>query len=152
MKSHAQRTSSAVLISALASAAFFVSACRGEPPNEEAAASFSFDNVRTESSQLALSAATVRGVLHRGYIDWACVVRCQDPAGCSADLQVTIHFTSNGEEKVITFAGPIDVPVGARARVGGVQRPARPVDRVDFVVIEAKPRRQPGAPLPTPRI
>ena len=129
-----------------------LSSCRGRSPAAEAAASFSADDVPTESPDLAVAVTNVRGQLHEGYMDWACLVRCNDPAGCSAELHLTVHYTSAGSPATINFAGPIDVPMGARARLGGIQRPARAVDGVDRVVIEAKRGRAPGDPPPTPRI
>jgi hypothetical protein len=137
---------------AVAAGVVSLSSCRGRAPATEAAASFSVDEVPTESPGLAVTVTNVRGQLHEGYMDWACLVRCNDPDGCSADLHLTVHYTSAGSPATIDFAGPIDVPMGARARLGGVQRPPRAVDGVDRVVIEAKPRRGPGEPAPTPRI
>jgi len=129
-----------------------LASCRGRSPGSETAASFSVDDVSTESPGLAVEVVNVRGQLHDGYMDWACLIRCNDPSGCSADLRLTVHYTSAGSPATITFAGPIDVPMGARARLGGIQRPARAVDGVDRVVIDAKHGRAPGEPPPTPRM
>jgi hypothetical protein len=94
--------------------------------------------------------ASVRGELHEGYLDWACVIRCKEPSGCSAQLRLTVHYTSAGAAQQITFYGPIDVPMGARARVGGIQRPPHRVDRVDRVEVKVDRTITPGEPVPTP--
>jgi hypothetical protein len=151
------QTAVRLLIASVAVAAVVVSAmvlqgCRRTSSGSAAAASFSFDDVPADSRGLAVEVAGIRGELHTGYIEWACLLTCKNPAGCDADLQLTIHYTSTGTAETITFAGPIDVPMGARARVGGVQRPPRAVDAINSVEIEAKPRHRPGEPAPTPRI
>lgn len=152
LRSRAWLATAVLVVAGGAMAVVSLSSCRGRVPSAAAAASFSVDDVPTESPGLAIEVTNVRGQLHEGYMDWACLVRCTDPAGCSADLRLTVHYTSAGSSATITFAGPIDVPMGARARLGGVQRPPRAVDRVDRVAIEAKHRRAPGEPQPTPRI
>lgn len=138
------------IMAALALAYVSLSACRGRSGGGDVPASFSVENVATESPALAVEVTAVRGELHEGYVEWACLIRCEDPDGCSAQLRVTVHYTSAGKHEQITFSGPMDVPLGARARVGGVQRPPRPVDSVDRVEVKVERTITPGEPVPTP--
>lgn len=124
--------------------------CRRSSPRGGAAASFEASEVATDSPGIAVEVSSVRGVLHEGYMEWACALRCQEPEGCSAELRLTVHYTSDGSPESIIFSGPIDVPVGARARIGGVQRAPRRVDRVDRVEVAVERRITPGEPVPTP--
>ncbi|HOC44712.1 MAG TPA: hypothetical protein PKJ99_16985 [Thermoanaerobaculales bacterium] len=126
--------------------------CRGPAPPATPAASFSASDVPVESPDLPLEVTTVRGELHDGYMDWACLVRCKDPGGCSADLRATVHYRSAGADEQMTLSGPIDVPIGARVRLGGVQRPPRRVDSVERVTIRVVRSFAPGDPVPTPEI
>ncbi len=67
--------------------------CRSRPkPVVSPAASFSVAGVPVESPDLAVEVIEVRGDLHEGYMDWVCLVRCNDPGGCSADLRSTVHY------------------------------------------------------------
>ena len=121
---------------------------RGGP----AADNFSVDAVRTESPDLDVAADQVRGTLRDGYMEWACLLECREPEGCHADLRVTVHYHSSGSDRQIVFSGQVDVPVGAHARLGRVQRPAVQVDGLDRVVVDVVNWRNPGDPPPTPRL
>ena len=126
--------------------------CRRPEPAATPAASFSASDVPVESPDLPLEVTTVRGELHDGYMDWMCLVRCKDPGGCSADLRATVHYRSAGAGEQMTLSGPIDVPIGARGRLGGVQRPPRRVDSVERITIRVVRTFTPGGPVPTPEI
>lgn len=126
--------------------------CGGSRPTAEPAESFSFDAVSTSSSDISVVTDTVRGTSRDGYMDWACLVKCREPEGCHADLRLTIRYDSGGADEEIIFHGTIDVPVGARARFGGVQRPALRVDRIDDVQVEVLRTFRPGDPVPTPEL
>jgi hypothetical protein len=142
-----------VIAALLAVAAVAVVSLRGCPMrsgSDAAPASFSTDSVPVESPSLAVEVASVGGELHQGYLEWACLLRCKEPSGCSAQLRLTVHYTSAGAAQQITFYGPVDVPMGARARVGGVQRPPRRVDSVDRVEVKVERTITPGEPVPTP--
>ncbi len=126
--------------------------CGAARPATEQAESFSYDGVATSSPDLPLATDTIRGTLRDGYMDWACLVKCQQPAGCHADLRLTVHYDSGGSAEEVIFHGTIDVPVGARARFGGVQQPVQRVDRIDRVEIEVLRTFKPGDPVPTPEL
>lgn len=140
----------AVLLAVAVAGVLSLRACRVQRAVSEQAASFSAENVPTSSPDIAVEASAVRGELHPGYMEWACLLRCKDPAGCSAELRLAVHFTSAGEPAKIVFTGTMDVPMGARARIGGLQRPPRPVDSVERVEVLLKRRITPGEPVPTP--
>jgi len=125
-------------------------ACRSPQPPAAPAASFSAANVPVESPDLALEVIEVRGELHEGYIDWVCLIRCKAPGGCSADLRATVFYRSAGSVERITLSGPVDVPIGARARLGAVQRPPRKVDSVERVSVRVVRTFRSGDPVPTP--
>ena len=125
-------------------------ACRSPQPPAAPAASFSAATVPAESPELGLEVVEVRGELHEGYMDWACLVRCKDPGGCRADVRATVHYRSGGSAQRITLSGPIDVPIGARARLGAVQRPPHRVDSVEKVAVRVVRTFRAGDPVPTP--
>jgi hypothetical protein len=116
------------------------------------ASSFSAASVPVESPNLGLEIIEVRGDLHEGYMDWVCMVRCKEPGGCSADVRATVYYRSGGAAERITLSGPIDVPVGARARLSSVQRSPHRVDGIDKVAVRVVRRSAPGDPVPTPEI
>jgi hypothetical protein len=124
--------------------------CRSPQPLAAPAASFSAANVPVESPDLALEVIEVRGELHEGYIDWMCLIRCKAPGGCSADLRATVFYRSAGSVERITLSGPVDVPIGARARLGAVQRPPRRVDSVERASVRVVRTFRSGDPVPTP--
>jgi len=125
--------------------------CRSRPqPIVSPAASFSAASVPVESPDLAVEVVEVRGDLHEGYMDWVCLVRCQDPGGCRADVRATVFYRSGGAGERITLSGPIDVPVGARARLSSVQRPPHRVDSIDKVAVRVVRTFAAGDPVPTP--
>jgi hypothetical protein len=110
------------------------------------------DSVKTESSDLDVKVAQVRGTLREGYMEWACLLQCADEDGCRAAVRATVHFESSGEPKEIVINGQLDAPQGGRTQLGRVQRPPVRVDDVDRVVIDVVGRRAPGDPPPTPRL
>jgi len=127
--------------------------CRSRPQSVVSpAASFSAAGVPVESPDLAVEVIEVRGDLHEGYMDWVCMVRCQEPGGCRADARATVHYRSGGAAERITLSGPIDVPVGARARLSSVQRPPHRVDSIDKVAVRVVRAFAAGDPVPTPEI
>jgi hypothetical protein len=126
--------------------------CNGRPPPAQLPESFSFDDVAAASPDLPLVIDSVRGTLRESYMDWACLLRCEQPEGCHADLRLTVHYESAGAGEQIIFHGTIDLVEGSRARFGGVQRPARPVDRITRVEVEVLRTFQPGDPVPTPEL
>ncbi len=127
--------------------------CGGsQPATSEPVESFSFDGVATSSPDLPLAADTVRGTFRDDYMDWACLVKCREAAGCHADLRLTVQYRSGPAAKEIIFHGTIDVPVGARARFGGVQQPALRVDGIERVQVEVLRTFKPGDPVPTPEL
>jgi len=140
----------AVLVAVVAAGVLALRACRIGQSAGEQAASFSAENVPTSSPDLAVEAASVRGELHPGYMEWACLLRCKDPDGCSAEVRITVRFTSAGEPEKAIFTGTVDVPIGARARIGGIQRPPRRVDSVEHVDVRVERRITAGEPVPTP--
>jgi len=125
-------------------------ACRSPQPSAAPAASFSAAGVPVESPDLPLEVVEVRGELHEDYMDWACLVRCKDPGGCRADVRATVFYRSAGSTQRMTLSGPIDVPIGARARIGAVQRPPHRVDSVDRVSVRVVRTFRAGDPVPTP--
>jgi len=127
-------------------------ACRSPQPLATPAASFSAADVPVESPDLPLEVVEVRGELHEGYMDWVCVVRCKDPGGCSADVRAIVHYRSGGSTQRMTLSGPIAVPVGARVRLGAVQRPPHRVDSVERVSVRVVRTFRAGDPVPTPEI
>jgi hypothetical protein len=113
---------------------------------------FLVESVRTESADLDVTVQQVRGTVREGYLEWACLLQCQEADGCRAELRVTVHFESHGETRQIVFTGRIDADSGGRAQLGRVQRPPTRVDAIDRVTIDVLSRRQPGDPPPTPRL
>jgi len=126
--------------------------CGSVEPVVEPVESFSFEGPTTSSRDLPLVTDTIRGTYRDGYMDWACLMKCRKPDGCHADLRLTIHYLSNGATEEIIFHGTMDVPVGARARFGGVQRPAKRVERIERVEVEVLRTFNPGDPVPTPEL
>lgn len=124
--------------------------CRSPQPSAASAASFSAAGVPVESPNLPLEIVEVRGDLHEGYMDWVCLVRCTNPGGCSADVRATVFYRSTGSAQRITLSGPINVPIGARARLGAVQRPPHRVDSVERVSVRVVRTFSAGDPVPTP--
>jgi hypothetical protein len=118
-----------------------------EPPPVE---SFRVEEVPVDSPQLELAMDEIRGELRDGYMEWACLVRCLEAAGCRADIVLTIHYTSSGEKRQILFSGMVDVPSGSRARLGGVQRAPWRVDSVQRVEVIVDRLYRRGDPPPTP--
>jgi hypothetical protein len=139
-----------VLVASVVIAGVGLQACRRPKPPASPAASFSAAGVPVESPELGLEVVEVRGELHEGYMDWICLVRCNDPGGCRADLRATVSYRSGGSGERITLSGPIDVPIGARARLGAVQRPPHRVDSVERVAVRVVRRFSAGDPVPTP--
>lgn len=140
----------AVLLAVVVAAVLALRACRERAPAGAQAASFSFEDVPTASPDLDVEVASIRGELHEGYMEWACLVRCKDPDGCGAELRLTVHYASAGKPQRVTFSGDMDVPLNARARMGGIQRPPVPVDGVERVDVVVKRRITAGEPVPTP--
>ena len=140
----------ALLIVALVVVVALRASRRSPRPAASPAASFSTASVPVESPDLALEVVEVRGDLHEGYMDWVCLVRCKAPEGCRADLRATVFYRSGGATERITLSGPVDVPIGARARLSSVQRPPHRVDGVDKVSVRVVRRFTAGDPVPTP--
>ena len=125
--------------------------CRPEPGVVTTEAqSFSAEGVPVISPHLDVGKAVVRGTVHPGYTDWACILECREAEGCRAELRVSIEYLSRGEPVRLQLAGPVDVAAGGSIRVGRAQRPPVVVDRVERVTIEVLTGYRPGAPTPTP--
>ena len=140
------------LVLGLGAVVVLSSGCRKDEPRSKVA-DFSFDGVKTSSEELAVEVEQVTGVPHDDYVEWACLLSCREPAGCHADLGVTVFYRSGGDDERIVFTGTMDVPMGARARLTRVQRPPVPVDRVDWVEVRLVAQRDTAdGPPPTPRI
>ena len=112
--------------------------------------SFSAEGVPVVSPHLDVGKAVVRGTVHPGYTDWACILECREAEGCRAELRVSIEYLSGGEPARLQLAGPVDVAAGGSIRVGRAQRPPVVVDRVERVTIEVVTGYRPGGPTPTP--
>ncbi len=140
------------LVAGLAAVLALSSGCRKDEPRS-GISEFSFDGVTTSSKELALDVAQVSGIPHDDYVEWSCLLSCREPAGCHADLRVTVFYRSGGEDQDIVLTGTVDVPVGARARLTRVQRPPVQVDGVDRVEVRLMAQRDTAdGPPPTPRI
>ncbi len=140
------------LAASLAACVVLSSGC-GKDDIRSGVASFSFDTISTSSEKLAVEVEQVSGTPHDDYVDWACLLSCREPAGCHADLRVTVFYRSGGTDEQIVLTGTVDVPVGARARLTRVQRPPVPVDDVDRVEVKVVAMRGgEDSPPPTPRI
>ena len=112
--------------------------------------SFTQEEVAAISPDLAVSEVLVRGTVHPGYTDWACLLECLEPEGCRADLRVVIDYRSHGEAQRLMIDGRVDADVGETMRIGRVQRPPVEVDGIDKVTIEVRKSYREGAPEPTP--
>lgn len=140
------------LVLGLVAVVVLSSGCRKDEPRSKISG-FSFDDVKTSSEELAVEVEQVTGVPHDDYVEWACLLSCREPAGCHADLRVTVFYRSGGDDERIVFTGTMDVPMGARARLTRVQRPPVPVDGVDWVEVRLVAQRDTAdGPPPTPRI
>jgi hypothetical protein len=143
----------AAALVALAAAILLARGCRREeaPPASAApSADFVADQVKLESPELELELESVRGTVHPGYTDWACLLRCEERAGCRADVRLHISYRSGGERRSLTIGGRLDGARGQLLRIGRVQRPPVAVDRIERVRVELLEVVTPGAPRPTP--
>ena len=146
----------AAALIAVGAAILIARGCRREAapaPAPAPAADFVVEKARFESPELALELESVRGTVHTGYTDWACLLRCEERAGCRADVRLVIDYRSGGEPRSLTIGGRLDGAKSQTLRVGRVQRPAVAVDRIERVRVEVlAPVRPvtPGAPRPTP--
>jgi hypothetical protein len=145
----------AAALIAVAAAILLARGCRREaPPAPTAApADFVIEKARFESPELELELESVRGTVHPGYTDWACLLRCEERAGCRADVRLHIEYRSGGEPRSLTIGGRLDGARGQTLRVGRVQRPPVAVDRIERVRVEVLAPVvpvTPGAPRPTP--
>lgn len=105
--------------------------------------SFSVDNVVVDSPDLAVGPATVRGTIHEGYTDWACILECREPAGCNAEIQLIVDFTRAGENQQLVLAGAVAAATGEVIRLDRVewrQVSADRVGRVRLVVVGRRSR------------
>jgi hypothetical protein len=126
--------------------------CGDRTPADEDAGSFSFDDLTTASPELPVAVDSVRGTVRDDYTDWVCLLRCRRPDGCHADLRLTVRYQGPEGADEIVFHGTMDVAEGSRARFGGVQRPARRVDRITGVEVQVLRTFEPGDPVPTPEL
>ncbi len=102
------------------------------------------------SPDIAVELLSVRAAVNPGYTDWACILECREAAGCRADVAVKVIYVSQGEERVLSLAGRLDAERGQSMRIGRVERPSSPVDRVEQVIVKVRATFIPGAPRPTP--
>ena len=114
--------------------------------------SFTEDEVPVLSPDLALSEALVRGTVHPGYTDWACLLECLEPEGCRADLRVVVDFRSGGEARRMMIDGRVDAGMGETMRIGRTQRPPVEIDGIDKIAVEVLRSLREGAPQPTPHL
>jgi hypothetical protein len=131
--------------------------CRQEapPPAEPPAASgppagFVDESTRLVSPDLELELVSVRGIVHPGYTDWACLLECRERGGCRADVKLEIRYRSGNEPRTLSIAGRLEGEQGQTMRIGRVQRPPVAVDRVELVTVAAVVAVVAGAPRPTP--
>ena len=141
-----------VLAAALLAAVLLWRGCRHEPPIGPPA-DFVADSVTLVSPDLELGLVSVRGIVHPGYTDWACLLECRERGGCRADVKLLVEYRSAGEKLSLTIGGRLEGKQGETMRLGRVQRPPVAVDRVERVtvasVVPVTPV-VPGAPRPTP--
>ncbi|MCU0233814.1 MAG: hypothetical protein MUE90_07270 [Thermoanaerobaculales bacterium] len=145
----------AAALIAVAAAILLARGCRRDEAAAPTAppADFVIETARFESPELELELESVRGAVHPDYTDWACLLRCEERAGCRADVRLHIDYRSGGEPRTLTIGGRLDGARGEALRVGRAQRPAVAVDRIERVRVEVlAPVRPvtPGAPRPTP--
>jgi len=111
---------------------------------------FAGDRITLTSPDLDLALLTVRGTAREGYTEWACLVECREWNGCRADVRVRILYVAAGEKRSLTMSGRLDAARGEISRIGRVQRPPVPVDRVDEVIVEVAAALTPQSARPTP--
>lgn len=131
--------------------------CRQEapPPAAPPAASgppagFVAESTRLVSPDLELELVSVRGIVHPGYTDWACLLECREPGGCRADVKLEIRYRSGDEPRTLKIAGRLEGEQGRTMRIGRVQRPPVVVDSIDLVTVAAAVPVVAGASRPTP--
>jgi hypothetical protein len=145
----------AAALIAVAAAILLARGCRRDEAAAPAAppADFVVEKARFESPELELELESVRGTVHPGYTDWACLLRCEERARCRADVRLHIDYRSGGEPRSLTIGGRLDGERGQVLRIGRVQRPPVAVDRIERVrvqVVAPVAPVTPGAPRPTP--
>jgi len=143
-----------VFAAAVVAAVILVLASRSCRPDHSSLSStpadFDIDSVTVQSPDLAVELVSVRGAVHPGYIDWACLLTCSEPDGCHGEVELEVAFQSLGEDRTLRLAGRIDAADGEIMRIGRAQRPPVPVDGVNLVTLHLVSSYRPGAPTPTP--
>ena len=94
---------------------------------------FTVDDVPVESPDLELHLVGMRGTVHPGYTDWACLLECRERGGCHATVEVRVEYRSDGVPNRLVIGGRIDGEAGEIMRVGRAQRPPVAVDGIDSV-------------------
>jgi len=141
----------AIVLFAVAAILLYWRGCRTAPPEPtEVARDFLVEGVTVVSPDLAVGPAMVRGTVHPGYTDWACLFECREPDGCRAEVQMVISYLSQGEGRSLILGGTLQAATGETMRIGRVQRPPAAVDAVESAVLEIIATLDPNAPAPTP--
>lgn len=140
----------ALVVAALLVAGLFFWFSRGVTPTAGEGGSFNVSDVPVRSPELKVDVDSVRWTNHPGYTDWACLVECQEEAGCHAEIQLVLDYVASGRKQRLTLGGRIDAEFGATVRLGRAHRSSASVDRVDEVRVEVLSVSRKGDPTPTP--
>lgn len=141
----------AIVLFAVAAIALYWRGCRSAPPEPAAEArDFLVEGVTVVSPDLAVGPALIRGTVHPGYTDWACLFECREADGCRAEVQMVISYRSLGEERSLILGGTLAAASDETMRIGRVQRPPAVVDAVGGATLEIVAMHDPDAPPPTP--
>lgn len=141
----------AIIVLAVVAIVLYWRGCRTAPPEPtDVARDFLVDGVSVDSPDLAVGPAMVRGTVHPGYTDWACLFECREPDGCRAEVQMVITYMSKGKAERLIFGGTLQAAAGETMRIARVQRPPTPVDEVESIALEVIATLDPNAPAPTP--
>jgi len=141
----------ATVLIAVAAILLYWRGCRPAPPEPtDIVRDFFVEGVTVGSPDLAVGPAMVRGTVHPGYTDWACLFECREPDGCRAEVQMVITYLSQGEAERLILGGTLQAAPGETMRIARVQRPPTAVDEVESVALEVIATLDPNAPAPTP--
>jgi hypothetical protein len=125
---------------------------RSKPAGPAEPEAFSHTADAVDSPDLRLEVEEVTGRLHADAVAWSCRLICREPAGCRAELRVTVHYLSDGGPEQVLLFGEFDGPEGSSGSVAGVQRPPVEVAGVERVEIAVIRLIRDSDPSPTPMI
>jgi hypothetical protein len=141
----------AIVILAVAAILLYWRGCRQAPPEPATEVrDFLIEGVTVVSPDLAVGPAIVRGTVHPGYTDWACLFECREPDGCRAEVRMVVSYLSQGQEQSLIIGGTLQAASDETVRIGRVQRPPTAVDEVRRATLEIVAMHDPNAPAPTP--